>query len=452
MSLPRYPEYKDSGVEWLGEVPAHWLMKRIRFVADMNPSKSEISGIDRDNEVSFLPMEAIGEDGSLNLDRIRPISEVETGYTYFRDGDVTIAKITPCFENGKGALMRGLMHGIGFGTTELIVVRPKATQVSGGFLKWIFQSPSFRKTGEAAMYGAGGQKRVPDDFVRNILWALPSIYEQSEIVEFLDQETSKIDSLIAEQKKLIALLAEKRQATISHAVTRGLDPDVPMKDSGVEWLGEVPAHWQITRLKYSAQEIIDCPHETPVYDASGHYKIIRTADLAEGKLCLDCMYSISEEEYRLRIRRSELRRDDIVYSREGERWGAAAQIPENGIFCLGQRMMQFRATNGVCSRFLMWQLNSKNTYRQGQLDITGATSPHVNVGTIKNYVIVNLSLAEQMRISKFIDKETIKIDNLSAMAERAITLLQERRSALITAAVTGQIDVRGAISQELTSA
>ncbi|HMW30983.1 MAG TPA: restriction endonuclease subunit S [Plasticicumulans sp.] len=328
MSLPRYPEYKDSGVEWLGEVPAHWLMKRIRFVADMNPSKSEISSIDRDDEVSFLPMEAIGEDGSLNLDRTRPISEVETGYTYFRDGDVTIAKITPCFENGKGALMRGLMNGIGFGTTELIVARPKATQVTGDFLKWIFQSPGFRKTGEAAMYGAGGQKRVPDDFVRNILWAFPVISEQSEIVEFLDQETSKIDSLIAEQKKLIALLAEKRQATISHAVTRGLDPDVPMKDSGVEWLGEVPAHWQVKRLKTISPEItVGIVVEPSKYYVDDGVPALRSLNICADRISKENLVYISKESNEL-LAKSRLRTGDLVSVRSGQP-GATAVVPSD---------------------------------------------------------------------------------------------------------------------------
>lgn len=253
MSFPRYAEYKDSGVDWLGEVPAHWGVKRLRFVADLNPSKSELSSRDRAEEVSFVPMEAIGDDGSLNLDRTRPIGEVETGYTYFRDGDVTVAKITPYFENGKGAVMRGLVSGFGFGTTELVVARPKATETTSEYLHWLFISRPFRQLGEAAMYGAGGQKRVPDEFVRNFAVAFPDVAEQTAIASFLDRETAKIDALVAEQKKLIALLKEKRQAVISHAVTKGLNPDVPMKDSGIEWLGDVPAHWDVSRLKFVAR-------------------------------------------------------------------------------------------------------------------------------------------------------------------------------------------------------
>lgn len=274
MSMPRYPEYQHSDLEWLGAVPAHWSLKRLRFVAELNPSKSETADLDRNTEVSFVPMEAIGDDGSLNLDRTRPICEVDVGYTYFRDGDVTLAKITPCFENGKGALMRGLHFGIGFGTTELVVARPKAGQTSGEFLNWLFRSPGFRGQGEASMYGAGGQKRVPDDFVRNITWAFPPPDEQAAIIAFLDRETGKIDALIAEQEKLITLLAEKREATISHAVTLGLNPNAPMKDSDVPWLGAVPAHWDVKPLKRVISDVKAGPFGSALtkdmYVASGY--------------------------------------------------------------------------------------------------------------------------------------------------------------------------------------
>lgn len=214
---------KDSGIAWLGEVPAHWEIKRLRFVAQLNPSKGEIAELDKETEVSFLPMEAIGDDGSLSLDRTRPIREIESGYTYFREGDVTIAKITPCFENGKGAVMRSLYGGIGFGTTELIVARPYPSGTINNYLHWLFISKWFRKHGEASMYGAGGQKRVPDDFVRNFFIGFPPIPEQEIIAVFLDQETTKLDNLTAEARRAIALLKERRSVLISAAVTGKID-------------------------------------------------------------------------------------------------------------------------------------------------------------------------------------------------------------------------------------
>jgi type I restriction enzyme S subunit len=214
---------KDSGVEWLGEVPEHWQVKRVRFIGKLNPSKSEVAHYPRDLEVSFLPMDAVGEDGSIRLEHTRKIEDVETGYTFFRDGDVTIAKITPCFENGKGAVMRNLLQGFGFGTTELIVVRPKQDVMLSNFVHYIFISTSFRKNAEGAMYGAGGQKRVPDDFVRNFNIGCPQLSEQRDIISYIDQKTAQFDTLKTEAQRGIELLKERRSALISAAVTGKID-------------------------------------------------------------------------------------------------------------------------------------------------------------------------------------------------------------------------------------
>ena len=210
---------KPSGIDWLGNVPAHWEIKRLRFLAEMNPSKTEISELSGDTLVSFLPMESIGEDGSLILETEKKIEEVETGYTYFRNGDVAFAKITPCYENGKGAVMRNLTNGIGFGTTELIVVRPHITELDASYLHYVFISSEFRSLGESYMYGAGGQKRVPDSFVANFATVIPPLAEQTAIVRHLDAQTAKFDALTAEAERAITLLQERRTALISAAVT-----------------------------------------------------------------------------------------------------------------------------------------------------------------------------------------------------------------------------------------
>jgi type I restriction enzyme S subunit len=157
MSYPRYPAYSDSGIEWLDEAPVHWNTKRMRFVVELNPSKQEIRANDAGFEVSFLPMEAIGDDGQLSLAATRELAEVQSGYTYFAQGDVAVAKITPCFENGKGAVMQGLRNGIGFGTTELTIIRP-SRNIDSVYLYYFSMSTPFRRLGEASMYGAGGQK------------------------------------------------------------------------------------------------------------------------------------------------------------------------------------------------------------------------------------------------------------------------------------------------------
>ena len=217
-----YQTYKDSGIEWLGEIPEHWEVKRLRHVSAVNPVKSEVAGWSSDTEVSFVPMEAVCEFGGLILDETRLLGDVYQGYTFFRDGDVVIAKITPCFENGKGSIAQGLINGVGFGTTELHVVRP-SLELDVKFFFFVSISIPFRQPGEAEMYGAGGQKRVPDSFVRNYQVPMPPLKEQRAIAAFLDHQTARLDGLAAKIRDSITMLREYRTALISAAVTGKID-------------------------------------------------------------------------------------------------------------------------------------------------------------------------------------------------------------------------------------
>ena len=289
-----YPEYRDAGVEWLGEIPAHWDARRLRFVVETSISKSEVSDLDPAIEVSFVPMEAIRKYGGIDLDSTKPLSAVVDGYTYFRNGDVIVAKITPCFENGKGALASGLCSSIGFGTTELHVLRP-SFHVNARFLLYLTFSDHFRHIGTASMYGAGGQKRISDNFIRNFHHPVPSLLEQRVIAAFLDRETAEIDGLVEREERLIELLQEKRAALITRAVTRGLDPNVPMKDSGVEWLGEIPAHWEVKRLKHltpgTTVGIVVTPSK---YYVDEGVPCLRSLNVSRGAIDLENLVFISE--------------------------------------------------------------------------------------------------------------------------------------------------------------
>ncbi len=194
-----YPAYKASGIAWLGEIPSHWEMQRLRFRCRLNPSKSELINISPDTEVSFLPMEKFGEDGSLVLDETRSLEQVWQSYTYFRDHDIAVAKITPCFENGKGALLQGLVNGIGFGTTELHVLRTDE-DTDPRFIFYVTRSHPFRHQGVAMMYGAAGQQRVPVEFFQNYATPFPPLPEQRTIAAFLDREPARLDTAIAEAR------------------------------------------------------------------------------------------------------------------------------------------------------------------------------------------------------------------------------------------------------------
>jgi len=210
---------KPSGNEWLGEIPEHWEVKRLKEIANVNPSKSNISSdlVENDVEISFLPMEKVGEDGTIRLDENKRISQVINSFTYFENGDVIIAKITPCFENGKGALVQNLLNGIGFGSTEFHVWR-----TNPNFQKWLFYysiSGFFRKFGESSMTGAAGQKRVTTDFIKTFSVAIPPIHEIKSITDILEAKLQDIDLLILKIDASINKNSEYRTALISAAVT-----------------------------------------------------------------------------------------------------------------------------------------------------------------------------------------------------------------------------------------
>lgn len=212
---------KNSGVEWLGKIPAHWHTKRLRFCMTTNPSKSEIRLKD-DELVSFIPMEAVGEFGGLKLEVEKELGEISGGYTYFVNGDVVVAKITPCFENGKGAIARNLKNGLAFGTTELHVMRT-GSDLLPDYLFHLTMSHPFRKIGESEMYGAGGQKRVPETFLKDFRIGLPPLNEQNEIVKYISSINHKIDQQVLKTSEAINRLAEYRSAIITNAVTGKID-------------------------------------------------------------------------------------------------------------------------------------------------------------------------------------------------------------------------------------
>lgn len=218
---------KDSGVAWLGEIPAHWVPKRMRFCMKTNPSKGEIK-LNDDELVSFIPMEAVGEFGGLNLDAEKELREIGGGYTYFADHDVVVAKITPCFENGKGAIARGLKNGMAFGTTELHVMRSDNTLLPD-YLFHLTMSHPFRCIGESEMYGAGGQKRVPESFLKDFRIGLPPVNEQQDIIDYINKVNQKLDMQMSKATDVIGRLTEYRSALITNAVTGKIDVrDVPV--------------------------------------------------------------------------------------------------------------------------------------------------------------------------------------------------------------------------------
>jgi len=435
-----YPGYKGSGVEWLGEIPAHWNVSRIKYVAQLNPSKSEVRGLSDNTIVSFIPMEAIGERGGIDVSRTRLLGDVLTGYSYITDGDVILAKITPCFENGKGAVVNGLENGIGFATTEVIPARPYRKS-DAQFLYYLFTSNPFKALAEGSMYGAGGQKRVADSFVAEYHFAEAPTDERDTIAAFLDYETARIDQLIAQQQRLIELLKEKRQAVISHAVTKGLNPDAPMKDSGVEWLGQVPEHWVVSRIKNYAKIESAPSRQVEEYWIDCN---IPWVSLNDSKT-LKVVDYISDTFYKI----NEL----------GMANSSAHLLPERAVVFTRDASIGLAAITtipmAVSQHLIAWICNEKKVIPEFLLLIFyameleferytfGATIKTIGMDDVRSLTAGFPKIDEQKEIITWAFSTLGILKNVLQKAEEKICLLQERRTALITAAVTGKIDLRG---------
>ncbi|MBF0311156.1 MAG: restriction endonuclease subunit S, partial [Magnetococcales bacterium] len=274
------------------------------------------------------------------------------------------------------------------------------------------------------------------------LIATPPLPEQSAIAAFLDRETGKIDALVAEQEKLIVLLKEKRQALISHAVTKGLNPDAPMKDSGVEWLGKVPEHWGVKRLRHISPGItVGIVVEPSKYYCDEGVPALRSLNIESGKVNRDNLVYISSEANIL-LNKSRLRAGDLVVVRSGQP-GTTAVVPLDLDGCNCIDLIIIRKPENGYEKYLCWYLSSDMATRQFELGSDGAIQKHFNIGMALDLIVPIPPLPEQSAIVAHLDQQTARLDALAAEAQRAIELLKERRSALISAAVTGKIDVRG---------
>ena len=434
--LKPYPKMKDSGVEWLGEVPEHWEVLPNRALFDEIkerdcPDEEMLSvtitrGVIRQAE---LLKDSSKKDGS-NLDR--------SNYKLVQPGDMAYNKMRAW----QGAI--GVSNYRGIVSPAYVIQRPRKAAMPRYFHQ-LLRIPSFAKEAERWSYGITSDmwSLRPEHF-KLIYSCLPPLPEQAAIVRHLDHVDRRVRRLIRAKRKLIALLTEQKQAIIHHAVTRGLDPDVPLKDSGVEWLGKVPEHWEVTRLKFVASIIVDCLHATPHYSSSGEFPAIRTADISPGVVHLSMARRLPEAEYLRWTERLEPETGDILYSREGERFGIAACVPPNTKLCISQRMMIFRIRPAHNPVFVMWLLNSPIIYAQASQDIMGATAPHVNVSTIRNYAFALPQKAEQDASVEYIDGSTSNLSAMIADAQHEIDLLNEYRTRLIADVVTGKLDVREA--------
>lgn len=428
MSLPRYPEYKDSGVAWLGEVPGHWSFSRHKYVASFNKGKNptELSDECLEGMLPYLSMENLrgGQENSFAFPQSNSVISCDRQVLILWDGS----------NAGEFVL----------GKTGIVSSTMAAAQIKGEFdpnYYW-FYCQSIET--EMRNHSRGmGIPHVNGDELNRIEVPIPPHDEQQTIAAFLDRETGKIDALIAEQRRLVELLAEKRQAVISHAVTKGLNPGARMKDSGIEWLGEVPEHWEVKRIKFVIDSVKAGPFGSTltkdVYVSTG-YRVYGQEQVIPNDFTIGD-YFITPEKYEELSQYSVLP-GDILISCVGT-FGKIAIIPSNiepGI--INPRLIRVRCSDAIKAEYLVEVMRSNVTFEQFTSFTRGGTMDVINIGTLNEIFIVLPPMEEQGALLDFLHCETAKFDILTAEANRAIKLLQERRSALISAAVTGKIDVR----------
>ena len=441
--LKPYAEYKESGLSWLGRVPGHWDVRKPRHIGSLLKG---VGGTKEDALSVGVPCVRYGELYTTHTYFVRrPKTFIHpnhaTDYTPLHYGDVLFAASGETLEEiGKSAV--NLIEGTVVCGGDVIILRP-TVPVHAPFLGYVMDCrPSANQ--KATMGRGTTVKHIYPDELKHLLFPLPPVSEQTAIVRFLDWANGRLERAIRAKRKVIALLGEQKQAIIHRAVTRGLAPSLPLKPSGIPWLGEIPQHWEVRRLKFVASRIVDCLHATPHYSDSGTHPAIRTADISPGIVHVSKAKKISSTDYARWTTRLEPAEGDILYSREGERFGIAACVPAGVRLCISQRMMAFRIATEYCPDFVMKLLNSRSTYGQALQDVTGATAPHVNISTIKNYFLGMPARQEQEAIVEHVSSEVRPIEAAISRLDREIALLREYRTRLVADVVTGKLDVRAA--------
>ena len=297
--------------------------------------------------------------------------------------------------------------------------------------------------------GAGVRQTIAFDDIGTCQTYLPPLPEQTHIAAFLDRETAKIDELVAEQQRLMELLKEKRQAVISNAVTKGLNPNAAMKPSGIEWFGDVPAHWKVVALKHLvSRSIIDGPHESPECRDEG-VPFVSAESVSKGFVDFDKIWGfISPEDHARYSKRYSPKRGDILMVKLGATTGVTAIVDTDKEFNVWVPLAAIRLQPDIEPRFVLHVLRSDNLRRAYENTWTYGTQQTLGLQTISNLRVPLPPKQEREEIAKYIDSIVPAFESLIAEAQRAIDLLQERRTALISAAVTGQIDVRPLLKKE----
>ena len=433
-----YPEYKDSGVEWLGEIPEHWNKKRLKFIFEIEKRIAGTLGFDvlSITQKGIKVKDTESGDGQLSMDYSKyqrvHVGDFAMNHMDLLTGYIDISKF----------------DGVTSPDYRVFCIKERQNYYDMYYLYLLqmgYKQKTFFHLGQGSSHL--GRWRLPTDAFYGIEYPVPNKVEQTQIANFLDYETAQIDTLIEKQQTLIQLLKEKRQAVISHAVTKGLNPDVPMKDSGVEWLGEVPAHWIVAGFKKYLNSIVDYRGKTPEKVDAGKF-LVTARNIKKGKIDYGASQEfVSEKDYPQVMSRGIPKIGDVLFTTEAP-LGEVAQVDKTDI-ALAQRIIKFSGQKSILDNTYLKYYMMSNAFQDSLMTFaTGSTALGIKSDRLSYLRQLIPPLKEQLLITEHIERNLKAFDVLMRKAEQAIQLMQERRTALISAAVTGKIDVRGWVGPE----
>ncbi|MCY3549290.1 MAG: restriction endonuclease subunit S [Candidatus Poribacteria bacterium] len=427
--MNRYPEYKESGVEWIEEVPKGWNMIRCTHLFELKHIKNTSGEINLSVYRDYGVIKRDSRDDNYNR-----VSEDTSNYKLVEPGDFVFNKMK-CWQGSLGVSeYRGIV------SPAYTVCKPKR-HFHGKYFHYLLRSQPYIQEFNRLSYGVRiGQWELRFEDFKDIVVLYPSLSEQTQIANFLDRKTGQIDELIRIKERRIELLQEQRTVLINQAVTKGLDPNVEMKPSGVEWIGEIPKHWTLTRLKYISKIPVTygLNIEADRYTTEG-IRLIRITDIGEGGslaqkgvyLPEDC---VPQEQM--------LNSYDLLFSRSGATVGKSYLHLQTGKYTSAGYLVRFNFNDYWTSKFIYY-VTLSHFYRNWlEQQIIISTIQNVNGEKYSNFQLPIPLRQEQKQIVKFLDRKTGQIDELVSAEQRKIELLKEYRQSLISEAVTGKIDVR----------
>lgn len=420
--MKKYDSYKDSGVEWIGEVPRHWKPCRFKNFITLITDSS-----DSDIKIGLENIE--GKSGKF----IETNTEFEGNGIAFSEKDVVYGKLRPYLQKVWLAEFAGNAVG------DFFVFRANNNSNST-YIKYLLLSDGFTKEADGSTVGAK-MPRVSSEFILTMHYCLPTISEQQSIATYLDKKCSEIDKVISTQQKRIALLQELKQSVITHAVTKGLNPNVEMKDSGVEWIGEVPKHWEICRLKHISKIFgrigFRGYNQTDLVAEGDGAITLSPSNMQNGKMNFDKCSYLSWDKY-YESPEIMIKNEDILFVKTGSTYGKTSLVENLPMEAtINPQIVVFKEIKGN-SHFLSYLLSNEIVQRQVALTVGGSTIPTLSQENISNYIIPIPVKSEQDTIASFLDKKCTAIDASISKAQHQVDLLQEYKQSLITEVVTGK--------------